>query len=45
MVSGVSVASLAKMEYIKQKILFGGAVNAFLDTINELKRFEDIPPL
>jgi len=40
MVMGVSVVTLAEMEYVKQKMLFGGAVHAFLDTINELKRFE-----
>ena len=40
MVIGVSVVTLAEMEYVKQKMLFGGAVHAFLDTINELKRFE-----
>ena len=40
MVIGLSVITLAQMEFIETRMIFGAAVHEFLDTVLEMRRFE-----
>jgi signal transduction histidine kinase len=40
MVIGLSVITVAQMEFIETRMIFGAAVHEFLDTILEVRRFE-----
>jgi len=40
MVIGLSVITLAQMEFIETRMIFGAAVHEFLDTVLEVRRFE-----
>jgi two-component system, NtrC family, sensor kinase len=40
MVIGLSVITLAQMEFIQTRMIFGAAVHEFLDTVLEIRRFE-----
>jgi signal transduction histidine kinase len=40
MVIGLSVITVAQMEFIETRMIFGAAVHEFLDTVLEVRRFE-----
>ena len=40
MVIGLSIITLAQMEFIETRMIFGAAVHEFLDTVLEVRRFE-----